>query len=144
MFAGSYRVRIDEKGRLAIPATFRRQLPEGTYISLGQDQVLAIYPPEHWQRLASQLQEPFLAQEQRALSRALFSSAVACEFDAQGRVSLSQEQRRLLGIETPATVAVIGNGAQVEIWALAQWESYSGDAVGRFTQLADRVVTGNP
>lgn len=143
MFWGTHRVRVDEKGRLAIPATFRRQLPEGSFISIGQDGILTIYPPDQWEILASRLQDPLLGPEQRALSRALFSTAVACEFDAQGRVGLSQEQRRLAGItQAPATVAVIGNGARVEIWAEDRWESYSSDAVGRFDELADRVIQG--
>jgi MraZ protein len=142
MFWGSHRVRVDEKGRLAIPAQFRRQLPEGSFISIGQDGVLTIYPPEQWETLASRLQDPLLGPEQRALSRALFSQAVACEFDAQGRVSLSSEQRRLAGIDPRSTVAVIGNGARVEIWAEARWDSYSGDAVGRFDELADKVIQG--
>jgi len=39
-------------------------------------------------------------------------------------------------------VAVIGNGARVEIWAEERWDSYSGDAVGRFDELADKVIQG--
>src|SRR5438067_945562 len=97
MFWGTHRVRVDEKGRLAIPAQFRRQLPEGSFISIGQDGVLTIYPPDQWESLASRLQDPLQSQEQRALSRALFSKAVACEFDAQGRVGLSAAPRRLAG-----------------------------------------------
>src|SRR5262245_53983348 len=139
---GTPRVRADEKGRLALPAAFRRQLHEGSFISIGQDGVLTLYPPEQWESLASRLQDPLLGPEQRALSRALFSKAVACEFDAQGRVSLSAEQRRLAGIEPRSTVAVIGNGARVEIWAEERWEAYSDDAVGRFDELADRVIQG--
>ncbi len=142
MFAGTYRVRVDEKGRLAIPASFRRQLPEGSFISIGQDSILTIYPPDQWESLGLRLQEPLLGPEQRALSRTLYSKAVACEFDGQGRVSLSQDQRRLAGIEPRSTVAVIGNGARVEIWAEDRWDSYSSDALGRFTELADRVIRG--
>lgn len=141
MFAGTYRNRCDEKGRLAIPAPFRRELPEGSYISIGMDTVLTIYPPDQWQALAQQLQDPLLGPDQRALSRTLFSKAVACEFDTQGRVSLSQEQRRLAAIEPRSTVVVIGNGARVEIWAEARWDSYSDDAAERFTELADKVIT---
>lgn len=140
MFWGTHRVRVDEKGRLAIPANFRRQLPEGTFISIGQDGVLTIYPPEQWEALSERLRDPFLGPEQRALSRALYSNAVACEFDAQGRVSLSAEQRRLAGIEPRSTAVVIGNGRVVEIWAEVRWGSYSDDAVERFTELADRVI----
>ena len=143
MFAGTYRVRVDEKGRLAIPAAFRRQLPDGSFISLGQDQILAIYPPERWESLSAPLQDPLLREEQRKLSRALYSSAVPCEFDAQGRVSLSPDQRRLLKLEIPGTAVVIGNGTQVEIWSQERWQSYSDDAVERFTELADRLASHN-
>ena|SRR5439155_5773119 len=140
MFAGTYRVRVDEKGRLAIPAGFRKQLTEGSYISVGQDNVLTIYPPEIWESLGRQLQDPLLGPEQRALSRTLYSKAVPCEFDGQGRVTLSQEQRRMAEIEPRSTAVVIGNGARVEIWAEGRWDSYSTDALDRFTEFADKVI----
>ncbi|MDQ6637732.1 MAG: division/cell wall cluster transcriptional repressor MraZ [Candidatus Dormibacteraeota bacterium] len=140
MFSGTHRVRVDEKGRLAVPAQIRRQLPEGSYISIGQDQVLTIYPPGLWERLASGLQDPLLGPEQRALARTLFSKAVPCEFDLQGRVSLSPEQRRLAVIEPRSTVAVIGSGARVEIWAEDRWDTYSGEVEARFDELADQVI----
>ncbi len=142
MFAGTYRVRTDEKGRLAIPAQFRKQLPEGSYISVGQDSILTIYPPDQWEILANRLQDPLLGPDQRALSRALYSKAVAIEFDGQGRVGLSPAQRRLAGIEPRSTVAVIGNGRRVEIWSEARWDTYSDDVTDRFTELADKVVQG--
>ena len=140
MFAGTFRVRVDEKGRLAIPAGFRKQLTEGSYISVGQDNVLTIYPPEIWESLGRQLQDPLLGPEQRALSRTLYSKAVPCEFDGQGRVTLSQEQRRMAGIEPRSTAAIIGNGVRVEIWAEERWDSYSTDALDRFTEFADKVI----
>jgi MraZ protein len=143
MFAGTFRVRADEKGRLAIPASFRRQLPEGSFISIGQDSVLTIYPPDQWEALGEQLRSPLLGPEQRALSRTLYSKAVPCEFDGQGRVMLSQEQRKLAGIEPRSTVAVIGSGARVEIWSEDRWDSYSDDALGRFTEFADKVIAGH-
>ena len=140
MFAGTFRVRVDEKGRLAIPAGFRKQLTEGSYISVGQDNVLTIYPPDIWESLGRQLQDPLLGPEQRALSRTLYSKAVPCEFDGQGRVMLSQEQRRMAGIEPRSTAAIIGNGVRVEIWAEERWNSYSDDALDRFTEFADKVI----
>jgi MraZ protein len=143
MFTGTHRVRVDEKGRLAIPAVFRRQLPEGSYISMGQDGSLAIYPPDLWEALVSRLQQPLLDREQRAVARALFGRAVPCEFDAQGRVSLSPEQRRLAGIEPRSTAVVIGSGAKVEIWSEGSWDGYSDDLADRFDELADSVIQGH-
>jgi len=136
-------VKVDEKGRLAIPAGFRKQLPEGSFVSVSQDNVLAIYPPELWAALAQQLQSPLPGPDQRALARTLYSMSVPFEPDGQGRISLQTEQRRLAGIDSPSTAVVIGMGSRVEIWPEARWASYSTDAQGRFTEFADRVISGH-
>jgi MraZ protein len=133
-------VRVDDKGRVAIPAQFRKQLSEGSFVSVSQDAVLAIYPPDLWNALAAQLQSPLPGPDQRALARTLYSMSVPFEPDGQGRISLQPEQRRLAEIESPSTVVVIGMGSRVEIWPEARWESYSADAQGRFTEFADRVI----
>ena len=135
-------MRVDDKGRVAIPAQFRKQLSEGSFISVSQDSVLAIYPPDLWNALAAQLQSPLPGPDQRALARTLYSMSVPFEPDGQGRISLQPEQRRLAEIETPSTVVVIGMGSRVEIWPEARWESYSADAQGRFTEFADRDISG--
>ncbi len=136
-------MRVDDKGRVAIPAQFRKQLSEGSYISVSQDAVLAIYPPDLWNALAAQLQSPLPGPDQRALARTLYSMSVPFEPDGQGRISLQPEQRRVAEIETPSTVVVIGMGSRVEIWPEARWDSYSTDAQGRFTEFADRVISGH-
>jgi len=142
VFTGAYRVRVDDKGRLAIPAAFRKQLPEGSYVSVGQDNVLAIYPPDLWAALAQELQSPLPGPDQRAMSRALYSLSEAFEPDGQGRIILRPEQRRLTGIDSPSSVVVTGSGSRVEIWPEDRWDSYSADAQGRFTEFADKVISG--
>jgi len=142
VFTGTYRVRVDEKGRLAIPAAFRKQLPEGSFVSLGLDNVLAIYPPELWAALANDLLSPLPGPDQRALARTLYSLSEAFEPDGQGRIILRPEQRRLAGIDSPSSVVVIGSGSRVEVWQEDRWDSYSADAQGRFTESADRVISG--
>ena len=143
MFTGSHRVRVDEKGRLAIPAAFRRELPEGSFVSVGLDRVLAIYPPEVWEALALELRSPLQGPDQRALARTLYSLSDSFEPDGQGRITLSAESRRAAGIENPSTAVVIGSGSRVEIWPEERWNSYSADAQERFTEFADRVISGH-
>ena len=143
MFTGTHRVRVDEKGRLAIPASFRKQLPEGSFVSVSQDNVLAIYPPDLWEALAQELRSPLPGPDHRALSRTLYSLSESFEPDGQGRIMLRPEQRRLTGIESPSSVVVIGSGSRVEIWPEVRWDSYSVDAQGRFTEFADRVIQGH-
>jgi len=142
VFTGAHRVRVDEKGRLAIPAAFRKQLPEGSFVSVGQDRVLAIYPPELWEALATELRSPLLGPDQRALARTLYSLSDSFEPDAQGRITLSAESRRAAGIDVPSTAVVIGSGSRVEIWPEDRWNNYSEDAQERFTEFADRVISG--
>jgi MraZ protein len=139
VFTGTYRVRVDEKGRLAIPAAFRKQLPEGSFVSLGLDSVLAIYPPDLWASLAESLLSPLQGPDQREVARTLYSLSEAFEPDGQGRIILRPEQRRLAEIDSPSSVVVIGTGSRVEIWQEARWDSYSAGAQGRFTESADRV-----
>jgi MraZ protein len=136
-------VRVDDKGRLAIPATFRKQLAEGSFVSIGQDQVLAIYPPDLWAALAQELRSPLPGPDQRALARTLYPMSDSFEPDGQGRISLQPEQRRVAGIESPSTVVVIGTGSRVEIWPADRWDNYTADARGRFTEFADRVISGH-
>ena len=139
MFTGTYRVRVDDKGRLAIPAAFRKQLPEGSFVSLSLDSVLAIYPPDLWASLAESLLSPLQGPDQREVARTLYSLSEAFEPDGQGRIILRPEQRRLAEIDSPSSVVVIGTGSRVEIWQEARWDSYSAGAQGRFTESADRV-----
>ena len=136
-------MKVDDKGRLAIPAAFRRELPEGSFVSVSQDNVLAIYPPSLWGALAEQLQNPLPGPDQRALARTLYSMSDPFEPDGQGRINLQPEQRRLAGIDSPSTAVVIGMGSRVEIWPEGRWVSYSTDAQGRFTEFADRVISGH-
>ena len=136
-------MKVDDKGRLAIPATFRKQLAEGSFVSIGQDQVLAIYPPDLWAALAQELRSPLPGPDQRALARTLYPMSDSFEPDGQGRISLQLEQRRVAGIESPSTVVVIGTGSRVEIWPADRWDNYTADAQGRFTEFADRVISGH-
>ena len=141
MFSGSSRMKVDSKGRLAIPKQFRDGLPEGSFISIGTERNLAIYPTVEWEGLRDVLPSPLQATpEQRQVSRAMNALAVPCEFDQQGRVTLSQEQRRHAGIDPDSTVIVIGNQSVVEIWSAASWDSYSAGALANFTDNVNRVT----
>src|SRR5437762_12102062 len=80
---------------MAIPAAFRKQLREGSFVSVGQDQVLAIYPPDLWAALGEELRSPLPGPDQRALSRTLYPLSDPFEPDGQGRISLLPDQRRL-------------------------------------------------
>lgn len=110
---------MDAKGRLAMPAKLREALGASFYISVGQGSSLVVYSVEDWE-------------EKRAKSKALpyvksvrltpfFSSAVYCEPDAQGRITLSPELRA--HAKLTKEVAVLGAGARVELRDADAWRA---------------------
>ena len=52
MFLGTYTPKLDDKGRLTLPAKFRDALAGGLMVSKGQDHSLAVYPREEFEKLA--------------------------------------------------------------------------------------------
>src|SRR5262249_13728784 len=82
VFKGTYRHRIDAKGRLPVPAAFRRELAEKATSSVVVtllDQCLAAYPPDEWARLEEQLGAlPAFSRPVKALTRLLASRAADC------------------------------------------------------------------
>lgn len=126
MFKGTYRHRIDSKGRLPVPAAFRRALAaEGrsSLVITPLDQCLAAYPPGEWARLEAQLRAlPAFSRPVKALTRLLASRAADCELDAQGRILLPPLLRQAAGLAREATVVGVLN--RIEVWAPEAWESF--------------------
>jgi MraZ protein len=130
VFKGSYRHRIDPKGRLPVPAAFRRALAEAGSSALVVtvlDDCLAAYPAEAWARLEKQLARlpPFSAPA-KALTRRLTSRAVDCDLDVQGRVLLPPAVRAAAGLQREALV--VGVLDRIEVWAPERWESFLADS----------------
>ncbi len=126
MFKGTYRHRIDGKGRLPVPAAFRRSLAgEGAsaVVVTLLDQCLAAYSPSEWSRLEAQLGAlPAFSRPVKAFTRLLASRAADCDFDAQGRVLLPPVLRQEAGLVQD--VVVVGVLNRFEVWAPEAWESF--------------------
>lgn len=126
MFKGTYRHRIDAKGRLPLPAAFRRALGSGGergLVATLVDQCVAVYPEAEWRRLEDQLRRlPAFARQTKALSRHLASRAVDCALDTQGRILLPPALRAAAGLTREAVV--VGVIERVEIWEPETWEAF--------------------
>jgi transcriptional regulator MraZ len=126
VFKGTYRHRVDAKGRLPVPAAFRRLLAEGgsaTLVVTLLDQCLAAYPAGEWSRLESQLRAlPSFSRPVKALTRLLASRAVDCELDVQGRILLPSPLRAAANVGREAVVAGVLN--RIEIWDPERWSTF--------------------
>ncbi len=125
MFKGAYRHRIDAKGRIPVPAAFRRRLADGhgrVVVTL-LDQCLAAYPPSDWARLEEQLRAlPAFSRPAKALTRLLLSRAADCALDVQGRILLPPALRAAAGLVREAVVVGVLN--RFEVWAPETWDGF--------------------
>jgi MraZ protein len=126
VFKGTYPYKIDPKGRLPVPAAFRRALAEqgaATLVVTLLDQCLAVYPPAEWQRLEGQLRAlPAFSKQVKALTRWLTSRAADCEMDVQGRILLPPALRQAVGLERDAFI--VGVLDRFEVWAPEAWDEF--------------------
>ncbi len=120
MFLGRFENRLDEKGRLSMPAKFRPRLAEGFVITRGFEQCLTIFPMPEWQTLADNLARfPVTDQKVRSLRRVLFAQAADTELDRQGRMLIPEYLREAAGLG--ADVIVAGMDGYIEIWDVERW-----------------------
>ena len=131
MFKGTYRYKIDPKGRLPVPAPFRRLLsaagPSQVVLTV-LDQCLAAYPPAEWARLEEQLRAlPAFSRPVKSLTRLLTSRAADCELDVQGRILLPTALRALVGLAGRDAV-VVGVLNRFEVWGPEAWDAFVRDS----------------
>ena len=100
MFLGTHTPRLDDKGRLILPAKFRDELAGGVVITKGQERCLYVFPVAEFARIAGQLREqPMTHKAARAYSRVFFASAHDEVPDKQGRVTIPGHLREYGGLD---------------------------------------------
>jgi MraZ protein len=138
MFVGQYRHSIDAKGRLAIPARHREQLPTGSVMTIAPENCLRVYPPGEWDVVTQDMRLGAATDPQETnLARRMFSQAHEVEFDKQGRVLIPAWLREAAGLG--ATAQVVGVANVVEIWSDENWANFVRES-GDFTGLANAVA----
>ena len=141
MFLGTHVPRLDEKGRLFLPARFRDQLSEGVVITKGQERCLVVYPNAEFERIAARLREaPMTDRTVRDYVRVFFASASSELPDKQGRVTIPPPLRTYAGLRRDCVV--IGAGERVEIWDAEAWEHYLADREQAFAEIESEVLPG--
>ena len=133
-FMGTFRPRLDEKGRLFLPAKFRDALAEGVVVTQGQENCLVVWPPAVFDVEADKAAErPMADKAARGYQRMFFSGGDEVVPDKQGRVSIPPALRDYAGLEKD--VVVIGVRNRLEIWNPTAWDDYQAAEIQRFADL---------
>jgi len=135
MFLGDFYPRMDEKGRIALPAKFRERLGAGMVITKGQDRCLYVYPQTEFERMAERLSRAGSTAATRNYMRQFFGGADDQTPDKQGRVVIKQALRDYAGLERE--VAVIGVNNRVEIWSEAAWRAFTEAQESQYVEYSE-------
>jgi MraZ protein len=140
-FLGTYTPRLDDKGRLILPAKFRSQLSGGLVMTRGQERCLYVFPAEEFMRFHERASAaPVSNKQARDYLRVLLSGACDDAPDKQGRLMIPQNLRAYAGLGRD--VAVIGTGNRLEIWDAAAWEAYLADREDAYAETDEEVFPG--
>jgi MraZ protein len=125
MFRGNHPTRVDEKGRLKVPAEFKRLIDEKYgqqfYITSLDGKVALVYPFEEWQRIEEKLARlsNFNPTKKKFLNRTNYYGQLV-EIDAQGRVLIPAILRETAEIK--GEVAVVGNLTYLEVQSIEAYK----------------------
>jgi MraZ protein len=141
VFLGTHAPRLDEKGRLILPAKYREELAGGIVITKGQERCLYLFPQEEFTRITEALRTaPVTAKSVRDYSRVFFASASDEVPDKQGRITVPSALRAYAGLQRDCVV--IGANTRLEIWDTQAWDTYLAAQEDSFAEAAEEVLPG--
>ncbi|MBA2465438.1 MAG: division/cell wall cluster transcriptional repressor MraZ [Nocardioidaceae bacterium] len=141
MFFGTYTPRLDDKGRIILPAKFRDELAEGLVVTRGQEHCLYVWSLAEFGKITERLVEvPVTNKAARDYVRMFFAGASDETPDKQGRVTIPPMLRDYASLSKDCIV--IGAMNRVEIWDSAAWQTYSEAQEPAFADLSEDVFPG--
>lgn len=141
MFLGTHSPRLDEKGRIILPAKFREELAEGLVLTRGQERCIYVFSQREFERIHESMREaPISSKQTRDYMRVFLSGASDEVPDKQGRVTIPPALRSYAGLDRE--LAVIGAGTRAEIWDAQAWDVYLAEKESAFSETDDDNFPG--
>jgi MraZ protein len=139
VFLGTYTPRLDDKGRLVMPAKYRGDLEGGVVITRGQERCLYVFTRDEFRsRTESLSAAPMSSRRNRGVMRMIGALAHDEVPDKQGRLSIPAGLREYAGLDRD--VAVVGALSKFEIWSLPAWEDYQRENEESFSSWDEEVA----
>ncbi|MBD3243840.1 MAG: division/cell wall cluster transcriptional repressor MraZ [Chitinivibrionales bacterium] len=141
-FRGRYDYTVDGKGRLNIPAKWRKQLSpdaEDTFVVCrAPGGCLWAYPQDEWEKFEEKMESMPAGRDSDRIQRMIHSTLTDSVLDKQGRITLSPHQMQMAGIGK--NICLIGRRSYVEVWDAERFEQYVGDG-GDFDEIYYSAVS---
>jgi MraZ protein len=121
-FLGSFQHQLDDKGRLSLPAQFRREAADQRFVLVqAYPPALALYPETEWLEVEDRMEALLRDPAARMWVLSVVSNAVEVTPDAQGRILVPAALRTAAELEGQALL--VGAINKVEIWNPAKFEA---------------------
>lgn len=141
MFLGTYEPKLDDKGRIILPAKFRDELAGGVVITRGQENCLYVFSTREFEDLHEKIrQAPVTSKQARDYLRVFLSGASAETPDKQHRVTIPAALRGYAKLDRD--LVVIGAGSRAEIWDAQAWNAYLAAQEAAFSETDEEVIPG--
>lgn len=145
-FIGEYSCKVDAKGRIMLPAAFKKQMPStaNDRFVVKKDifeQCLVMYPMDEWERqnklIRSKL-NPYNKEHNRFL-RNFYRGTAELILDSNNRMLIPRRLLELVGIKKEATLA--GQDGKIEIWSKGIYDR-GAEGEDEFASLAEKIMGG--
>ncbi|MHB9142995.1 MAG: division/cell wall cluster transcriptional repressor MraZ [Paludibacter sp.] len=145
-FIGKYDAKADVKGRIFIPSTYRKVLPDGEKERVvmrkdAENECLILFPENVWNKKVSDLQsnlDEWNPVDQLLLMQ-FVSDAEWLDIDSQGRILISKKNLRAIGVDN-SEVLFVGLVDRIAIWSKSHYEESKMSSPDFAALLKDRMM----
>ncbi|MCU1544766.1 MAG: mraZ [Microbacteriaceae bacterium] len=141
MFLGTHAPKLDDKGRVILPAKFWEELSSGLVITRGQERCLYVFTEREFESVHDKIrQAPVTSKQARDFLRVFLSGASQERPDNQHRITIPPALREYANLGRELTI--IGAGSRAEIWDTATWNAYYESTESAFSDTDEEVIPG--
>lgn len=140
---GEYECRIDDKGRIILPAGLKKQLPpeaqERFVINRGFENCLTLYPMNEWKEVSGDVNQLNLfIKNHRIFARNFNRGATELQLDASNRVLIPKTLLEYARIKKDLILSAFSN--RIEVWAKEEYEQHLKMSDEEYSDLAEKVM----
>ncbi len=141
MLLGTHTPKLDDKGRVILPAKFREDLAGGVVITRGQERCLYVFSNAEFESVHERIRQAPLSNKQARDFLRMFLSGASAEMpDSQNRITIPPALRAYAGLEKE--LVVTGVGAHAEIWNASAWNDFLESNETAYAEMEQEVIPG--
>ncbi len=141
MLLGTFAPKLDEKGRVILPAKFMGDFANGVVMTRGQERCIYLFSQREFEELHERARHASVTGKKGRDFLRMFLSGAAEEMpDKQHRVTIPPMLREYAGLDRELTV--IGAGNRAEIWDTTAWNEYYEATEAAFAETDEEVIAG--